>query len=224
MIAAAAAAPPVSNGMPFNWFDLAVLIVLVFGLVRGRRNGMAKELLPSLQWIVMVLLCGLCYPILAGALSGLLPDPLWNCLAAYLALALVVFIVFAVLKRQLAEKLVKSDFFKSGEYYLGMLAGLVRFGCVLLFVLALLNAPVFTPMQIAAQRARDQQNFGGGAGSGFAGNYFPHLSTVQSSVFKDSLLGPRIRDDLGMLLINTDQPGVGGAQQSKPKPVIKIGN
>jgi len=50
----AAAAPPATNGMPFNWFDVFVVVLLGFGLFRGRRNGMSKELLPTLQWVVLV--------------------------------------------------------------------------------------------------------------------------------------------------------------------------
>jgi uncharacterized membrane protein required for colicin V production len=221
MIAAAAAAPPATNGLPFNWFDMTVVVVLGFGLFRGRRNGMAKELLPLLQWLVMVPACGLGYALLAGVLAGFIPNKMWNCLVAYLALALVVLIVFTILKRQFDEKLVKSNFFKGGEYYLGMMSGMVRYACVLLFVLALLNAPVYTPAEIAQQTAYDQKNFGGGL---FAGNYFPHLFQVQAAVFKDSFAGPRIKDHLGMLLINTGQPGAGDAQPPKKQPVIKIGN
>jgi uncharacterized membrane protein required for colicin V production len=228
MIIAAAAAQPVTNGMPFNWFDAVAVAVLGFGLFRGRRNGMSKELLPLLEWLVLVPLCGLAYPLLGGLMSGFVTDPLWNGLLAYLSLAMVVFITFTILKHQLAEKLVKSDFFKSGEYYMGMLAGMVRYVCVLIFVLALLNAPVYTAADIAAQRARDQQNFGGGAGSGFSGNYFPHLSTIQAGVFKESFLGPRIEDYAGKLLINTGKLGANGSQPgkgtpAKPKPIIKIG-
>ena len=216
----AAAAPPATNGMPFNWFDMAVVVVLGFGLFRGRRNGMSKELLPLLQWLVMVTVCGLGYTMLAGVLAGLIPDKLWNCLVAYLALALAVFIVFTILKRQLDDKLVKSNYFKGGEYYLGMLSGMVRYACVLLFVLALLNAPVYTPAEIAQQTAFDQKNFGGGL---FAGNYFPHLFQVQAAVFKDSFLGPHIKDNAGMLLINTGQSGADSSQPPKKQPVIKIG-
>ena len=80
-------------------------------------------------------------------------------------------------------------------------------------------------------RALDQANFGGGAGSGFQGNYFPHLFQIQAAVFKESFLGSRVKTNAVMLLINTGQPGVGGAQPGKnalepPKkqPVIKIGN
>jgi len=192
---------------------------------------MSKELLPLVQWLVMVPLCGLVYPMLAGMLDHFVPDKFWTCLISYLALAMVVFIVFAIIRQQLAEKVVAGDFFKGGEYYLGMMAGLVRYACVLMFVLALMNAPVYTKAEIAAQTSRDQQNFGGGAGTGFSGSFFPHFFQVQSAVFKESFLGPRIKNFAGMLLIDTGQPGAGGAQPGqaapeppKKKPVIKIGN
>jgi hypothetical protein len=91
----------------------------------------------------------------------------------------------------------------------------------LLFVLALLNARVYSPAEIAQQASFDQKNFGGGV---YQGNYFPRLSQVQASVFKQSFLGQRIKDHLGVLLINTGQPGAGGAQPPRKQPVIKIGN
>ena len=221
MFAAAATAPPVTNGMALDWFDMVAVVMLGFGLFRGRRNGMAKELLPLLEWLVLVPVCGLGYALLAGVLAGFIPDKLWSCIVAYLALALAVFIVFTILKRQLDDKLVKSNYFKGGEYYLGMLSGMVRYACVLLFVLALLNAPVYTPTEIATQSAFDQKNFGGGL---FAGNYFPHLFQIQSTVFKESFLGPHIKANAGMLMINTGQAVAEGSQPPKPKPVIKIGN
>ena len=145
----------------------------------------------------------------------------------YLAPALVIFLAFKIIKWQFAEKLVKTDFFKDGEYYLGMLTGLVRYACIMLFVLALLNAPVYTRTQIAQQTAFDKKNFGGGL---FDGNYFPHLYQVQAAVFQQSFLGPLIKDHAGLLLINTGQsteentPGTNApAPPPKPKPVIKIG-
>ncbi len=231
MIAAAAAAPTATNGLSFNWFDIVAVVVLGFGLFRGRRNGMSKELLPVLQWLVIVSVSGLVYPKLAAVLARLVPDKFWTCFLSYMALAAVVFIVFTILKQQIAEKVVAGDFFKGGEYYLGMMAGMVRYACVLVFVLALLNAPVFTAAEISAVVARDQQNFGGGANSGFSGSYFPHLFQIQAAVFKDSFLGPRIKANAGMLLINTGQsgadagkPGQNAPGPPKKQPVIKIGN
>jgi uncharacterized membrane protein required for colicin V production len=220
MIAAAttAAAPPATHSMPFSWFDMVVVVLLGFGLLRGRRNGMSKELLPLLQWLVVVPACGLAYPLLTKVVADSIPDKVWSCVVAYLALALLVFIVFAILKQQIGEKLGKSNFFKGGEYYLGMLSGMVRYACLGLFVLALLNARVYTPVEKAQMKAYDERNFGGGI---FSGNYFPHLFQVQDVVFKDSYTGQLVKDNLGMLLINTDPTS---GQPPKPPPVIKIGN
>ena len=41
----------------------------------------------------------------------------------------VVFIVFTILKRLFVDRFGKGDSFKGGEYYLGMLAGVVRYAC-----------------------------------------------------------------------------------------------
>jgi hypothetical protein len=52
---------------------------------------------------------------------------------------------------------------------------------------------------------------------------------VQSAVFKESIIGPHIKDNLGMLLINTGQPGdatqpgTNAPVPPKKKPIIKIG-
>ena len=99
MIVAAAAAPAATNGMPFNWFDMLVVVVLGFGLFRGRRNGMSKELLPLLEWLVMVPVCGLGYPMLAGSADRSPSGHVVELHRGYLALAVAVFVVFAIFKR-----------------------------------------------------------------------------------------------------------------------------
>ena len=54
-------------------------------------------------------------------------------------LAALVYGVFALFKHSVGGKLLGSDVFGRGEYYLGMGSGMLRFGCVLLAVLALLG-------------------------------------------------------------------------------------
>ena len=225
MIVAAAVATPATNGISFNWFDMVVVVVLGFGLFRGRRNGMSKELIPLIEWLVLVSVSGLGCPMLAGVLSSFLPNNFWDSFAAYLTLAVVVFVIFAMIKHGVGDKLVKSDFFKGAEYYLGMMAGLVRYACMLLFVLALLNARVYTPAEIMRQTIADQKNFGGGSGSGFQGNFFPHLFTVQAGVFKESFAGSHVKTNAAMLLINVGPSGGSTAPEPPKKPsVIQIGN
>ena len=47
--------------LPVNWFDAAVLLILAFGLFRGRKNGMSKETMRVSQWVALVIVCGLFY-------------------------------------------------------------------------------------------------------------------------------------------------------------------
>ncbi|HEX3890338.1 MAG TPA: hypothetical protein VHX90_05750, partial [Verrucomicrobiae bacterium] len=62
MIIAAAVQPAARQMMP-GWFDGVVVLALAFGIFLGRRNGMSKELLPFLQWLILVPLCAFLYPI-----------------------------------------------------------------------------------------------------------------------------------------------------------------
>ena len=49
-----------------------------------------------------------------------------------------------IFKWLLGHRMGENNFFGGGEYYLGMSSGMVRFACMLLAVLALLNAPYYT--------------------------------------------------------------------------------
>jgi uncharacterized membrane protein required for colicin V production len=227
MIAAATVPPADVSTMAFNSFDLVVVAVLGFGLFRGRRNGLSKDLLPLLQWLTIVPVCAFGYQTVGGFLMKLAHlDQFWSLLYAYAALALGVLTVFTGIKHMYAERLAKSNFFKGGEYYLGMVSGVVRYACLLVFLMALLNARSYTPAEIEATSAGDKQSFGGGL---FAGSYFPHLFSIQDWVFKQSFTGSCVKTNLPMLLIATtpgEQPrkAISPPEPPKPTPMIKIGN
>ena len=87
-----------------------------------------------------------------------------------------------------------------------MLSGMIRYACMLFFALALLNAPYYTPAEIAGTRPTRSRWFGGGL-EGFSGDFFPRCKACRKSVFKESFLGPHIKDYLGALLINTAPVG-----------------
>ena len=194
-----------STHLPANWFDVVVVLVLGFGLFRGRRNGMSKEILPLFQWLAVVLVSGLFYPLLAPLLARLAGlDSLTGNLLAYVILALAVFLIFSVVKRTLGLRLFGSNLFGGAEYYLGMPSGLIRFACMLIFALAFLNARHYTSAQIEAGNNFQTNTFGS--------NLFPDLYTVQDQVFNKSFTGPYIRNYLGVLLIEPTLVG------SKPAP------
>ena len=97
------------------------------------------------------------------------------------------------------------------------MSGMIRFACMLVAALALLNAPFYTTADIQAHNAYVQRWFGGGM---YSGNFFPDVNTVQEQVFKKSFIGPHLKNYLGTLLIETAPPNT-KQQQQKPGTHMK---
>jgi uncharacterized membrane protein required for colicin V production len=186
--------------MSLNVFDLVVLLVLIAGILCGRKRGMSAELLSLLQWIAILIGCGLLYRPLGSmfASSSRLLSLLTCYLLAYAVAAMVIVSLFGLVKKGLGGKLLGSDMFGGSEYYLGMGAGLLRFGCILLVVLAIINARGYDAAEVRAMELYQQKEYGS--------TYFPTLHTVQATVFEKSMSGPWIRDHLGFLLITPTKP------------------
>jgi uncharacterized membrane protein required for colicin V production len=215
------------DNLPVNWFDFAILGLLGFGLFRGRKNGMTKEVIPTIQWICMVVTAAFTYPLVAQFFNGTCGlGQAWSGTLGYLVVAMVVWLFFSFIKKALAPRLEGSNIFGNSEYYLGMPSGMIRYGCIVLFFLALMNAPVYTAADIAATKAYNQRWYGGGM---YSGNYVPDFHGVQEAVFKNSFTGPYIKDYAAIMLVQTDA-GKGGTTQTakaapqKAQPVIHIGN
>ena len=207
------------DNLPVNWFDVVVVGMLIIGLFLGRKHGMSKEVLPLLKWVSLVVVCGLWYQTAAQLLVNMLGGTaalsrLASCIFGYLLLAFVIVLLFMALRRLLVYRLAGNNLFGSAEYYLGMLSGMIRFACMLLAVLALLNAPFYTTADIIKHDAYVKRWYGGGL---YSGNYFPSLQTVQAQVFTKSFTGPYIKDYLGPLLIETAPPPTA---KPEPKPAV----
>ena len=215
----AAASQPMSfNNLPVNWFDGVFVAVLGFGLWRGRKNGMSKEVMPVFQWLSLILASGMGYALIAPTYANTIgTGKVASAMLGYCTLALAIWLVFYILKGIFVPRLTGSNFFGGGEYYLGMFFGMIRFACMLVAALALLNAPFYTTADIQAHNAYVQRWFGGGM---YSGNYFPSVSTVQEQVFKKSFTGPCLKNYLGALLIETAPPAA--AKQPQKKPVIHM--
>ena len=182
--------------MPFNWFDIAILLVLGLGVHRGRKHGMSEEIILVIKWLAIIIIGGLGYAVVGDVISDNSPfTHLSSYLMAYAIIALGITVAFLAIKKMANGKLVGSDVFGSGEYYLGMVAGLLRYTCILIFGLALLNAPLYTQAQRDADRNFQNDVYGS--------TYFPKLYSVQEDVFEKSFLGPHIHNELGFLLIKS---------------------
>ena len=182
-----------------NMFDVVLLVVLVMGLFRGRKHGMSEELMSLLKWLAVLIGCAFLYEPLGSWLAQSSPFSLLaSFLMVYITIALAIFGLFALVKHRLGGKLIGSDIFGRSEYYLGMGAGLVRFACIVLVFLAVLNARYFSPQEVRAMEAFQDDVYGK--------NYFPTWHTAQNVVFETSISGSWIKENLGFLLIKSTQP------------------
>src|SRR5262249_26333015 len=166
--------------LSINLFDLILVAVLAGGLFYGRNQGISVELFGATKWLSLLLICALVYRplgILLAQAAGL--SLLAAYLLAYLGIALVILFVFSMIQKRLAPKLAGTDAFGRGEYYLGMVSGMVQFGCMLLMGLALLNARAFTPAELKALEQYQEAAYGSAV--------FPNLHSFQASVFERSL-------------------------------------
>ena len=181
-----------------NFFDILLVSILTAGIFYGRKHGLSIELFGVTKWLALLLGCALFYRP-AGAITAQMAglSLLTSYLISYIGTALLIFALFSVIQRRFAPKLVGTDAFGRGEYYLGAISGLVQFGCMILMVLALLNAREFTPAELRALEQYQEAAYGS--------SVFPNLHSFQASVFERSLFGPWVREELSFLLIEPTQ-------------------
>jgi uncharacterized membrane protein required for colicin V production len=192
------------KGLPFNWFDMVLVILLLTGIARGRKRGLSQELFTSMLWLVLIFACAAAYLPLGDMLARAARlSPLVSYILCYLAIAVFVALLYSPVKRSIGEKVVSADSFGSAEYYVGMPAGMVRFLCILIAILAVLNARQYSTKEILARQKFQQDNYGS--------EFFPGLNSVQQDVFEKSLTGPYFKRYLGFLLIKPTKP-----EPSKP--------
>ncbi|HMJ65299.1 MAG TPA: CvpA family protein [Candidatus Binatia bacterium] len=183
----------------FSWVDLAIVLLVVTGIVRGRKRGMSEELLDIIKWVAVLTAVAF---ILRPAGEMLAVSTMFSLLSCYVFVYTIIVVlmklIFGFVRRQIGDKLVSSDFFGSAEYYLGMVAGAFRYLCVIVVAMAFLNARYYSPEEIAADAAFQQNNFGD--------IRFPTLANLQSQVFTRSALGSVTREFVPFLLIPPTAP------------------
>ena len=118
---------------------------------------------------------------------------------SYSFIAVFVLLLFTLLSESLGRKLAGSDASGKGEFYLAMPAGVLRFACILIALLALLNARLYRTEEIKAMEKFQNDNYGS--------QFFPTLGSVQTEVFENSFVGPQVRKYMSFLLIKPTFPG-----------------
>jgi uncharacterized membrane protein required for colicin V production len=183
-----------ASGLSVGWVDFLTLLVLAVGVLRGRKRGLSEEILDTIMWLTIIVTGGMFYRTVGDFLSQ---KPLFSKLTyymlSYILIALVIKIIFTLIKSKFGAKVAESDMFGRVEFYGGMAAGAVRFACIYFFAISLLHAPHYSA-EFLAQRAKDvDYNYGS--------DFFPHPSKFQNAVFKDSFTGKHAEKHLAMLMI-----------------------
>ena len=188
------------HDLSFSFFDLVVIGVVAAGVASGRRHGMSIEALQLAKWVAILLGCAATYAFLGEEFEHrtLLLGPLSSYILAYVCVGLTIALVFSLVKRSLGGKILDSDAFGQGEYYLGMASGALRYLCVLLTGLAILNARAFSDSEARAMVNFQKDELGS--------EFFPTLLTAQNMVFDQSLSGSWIHRHLDFLLIKRTEP------------------
>jgi uncharacterized membrane protein required for colicin V production len=198
--------------LSFSWFDVVVVLTIAFGFWRGRKHGMSREALPTALWLVLVIGGGFGCRLLGDLVqpTGYIRqifgtsanERTMSYVLSYLVITFVCLIIYSQLTKVFREKVSGSNAFGNGEYYLGTVSGMIRYACILIFILAFLNAPYYSAADIAAQKAYNNRWYGGGM-KDYSGDFIPSVSEIQSSVFKDSMIGQAIKSNLSALLIES---------------------
>jgi uncharacterized membrane protein required for colicin V production len=186
------------KNLQFNYIDGIILVFLIIGVFRGRKRGMSEELLTFVQWLIIVFVGCLIYKPIGNLLKEHVPFSLLACyVSVYLVFAVIVKLLFSQLQRAVGEKLVGSNFFGESEYYLGMMAGMIRFACVILMLMALINARLISDKERAETARMQSKNF--------EGISFPTLGSIQQSVLYQSFMGQQVKEHLSFALIRSTE-------------------
>jgi len=193
-----------------SWVDLVIIGLLIIGVLRGRKRGMSEELLDLLKWLLIVVVAAQFYQPVGDliAVNSMFSRLSWY-LAIYVTIILAVKIIFSLIKKRVGEKLVGSDIFGRAEYYLGMSAGAVRYACVIIVIMAVIHARLFTREEIDDDRKMQTENFGTIS--------FPTHASLQQEIFEKSFIGSAVKDHLSLLLIKATPPEQKGLAKSKAR-------
>lgn len=175
------------HSIPGNWFDLLVAGLLLFGMVRGAIRGMSEELLALFHWLTVVVVCGLYYRDLGQWFAEYAGVTLvYGYMFVYIALLILISLAFMGLKKLVGEKLVSSDLFGKWERILGVFSGAVRYACVVLVFLAVINAPVYPWEEIESDIVAHKFTLG----------------TIHFQITKQAYVSRLVQDNLSTVLVD----------------------
>jgi hypothetical protein len=184
-----------------NFFDALFIGLVGYGFHQGKRDGASGTWMSFLQWLVIALPGGLMGGLFGSLFRSLLgASPYWSQLFGYVGWLLLVCGGFSYLSSQGKDEAIDGDKFGRMEYPLGILGGMLKHFFILLMVMSFLNARVYTPQQLTADRQAQIEEFGTAL--------FPTRASLYAMAFSTSFFGPRINTVFGWALLQPVMPAI----------------
>jgi uncharacterized membrane protein required for colicin V production len=164
----------------FNWFDVVVLLALVYGIWSGIRAGLSGELIRLFGLVLMAVL-GLTYYLPVGKwLQGVTGwvEELAN-LVAFISIAVAVYLATLLIRLVVHKRMKKLRFTTVLENVGGAVAGVLRMAILMAWVslmLAMMRSPFW-----------HEQIVGGSQFGSFVVKQFPAIEAVAKKDFPETL-------------------------------------
>jgi len=150
-----------ATGISFQWFDLVAVTLIFVGVFHGRKNGMSQELFNTLKWLIMMALAPLLYQPLGKLLLKVAPlKAMYVYVGSFVLIAAIVKLALGSVRKKIKDKMSGSDVFGSAEYPLGMLAGTFQYSCLVVMIVACLNAKYVDEKALQAQDSAQREAMG----------------------------------------------------------------
>src|SRR6185436_13029396 len=92
----------------FTWFDILVVLIILLGIVHGRKRGMSEELLDVFQWLLIVVIGASMYKTLGVFISDFTHASLTiSYVSGYIFFLIMIKMLFAGIKKAVGEKLLQ---------------------------------------------------------------------------------------------------------------------
>ncbi|MCD6048621.1 MAG: hypothetical protein K0Q55_24 [Verrucomicrobia bacterium] len=181
----------------YHGFDIVILILIISGLLYGRKRGLSVELLPLAHWLTLVIVCGTFSEPIGAPIAALIEiQPNAAFVFVYLILAGAVTYGFWTLSRTVAKGLPGSKCFGEAEFPLGAVAAAIRFVTILFVGMALTSAQYIPEEDLAEPRFAFQTEE----------NSFPDPAELHRGVFVRSWGGRWLKHNFGHWLIAAQPP------------------
>ncbi len=148
-------------GISFRWFDLVAVALIFVGVFHGRKNGMSQELFNTLKWLIMLAVAPFLYEPVGKLLLKFVPlKALYVYVGAFVAISAIVHALLVTVRKKIKDRMSGSDVFGSAEYPLGMLAGAFQYSCLMVMIVACLNAKYVDEKALQAQDTAQREAMG----------------------------------------------------------------